>query len=178
MAFERFRKKLYFDVAFGGTRSCLYFPVTPFRSSPTFGDRFGGLLPALESLTGNAPNSVKAGNEVIAAFIPAHGAFVGVGFTDAAVAIDFVQPTFGSAAVAGFPGGAVPGNNANVTRLSYLTTTGAKDLTRVGMTAIYGTLGTPRHFSVRVRRANANAGAASASLYGTLYVQRQHSIEV
>jgi hypothetical protein len=177
MAFERNRKKLYFDVAFGGTRSCLYFPATPFRSSTTFGDRFGGLLNAMESLTGNAPNSLKAQSEVMVTFVPAHGAFTGVAYSAHGVAIDFVQPTFGAQAVAGSPGGGVP-NDANVTRLSYLTTTGAKDLTKVGMSAIYGTLGTARHFSVRVRRPNAGAGAASVSLYGTLYVQRQHSIEV
>lgn len=174
MAVERTRRKLYFDVVWpsgaSATKSALYFPCTAFRSSASFGDRFNGLLAAMESLTGSAPNQAKAASEVTAFFVPQHGPFAGTGFSSypGSLAVDFVQPTFSVA------------NNANVTRLSYLTSTGAKDLTKVGMTAVYGTLGTQRHFSVRLRRPNAGAGAAAAnvSLYGTLYVQRQHSVEV
>lgn len=181
MSFERPRRKLYFDVTWpGGTRSAMYFPCTPFRSSASFGDRFGGLLAAAEALTGSSPHQSLALNEVTAVFVPNHGPFAGTQFTAQGlpVAVDFVGPTFGTQVVAGAPGGGVP-NNANVTRLPYLTPTG-KDLTKMGMSAVFGTLGTSRHFSVRLRRPNAGAGsaAANASLYGTLYVSRQHSLEV
>jgi hypothetical protein len=95
------------------------------------------------------------------------------------VFIDFVQPTFGTALTACTGAGGVA-NNANVTRLRYITAAGASDLRKVGMSAVFGTLGSQRHFAVRLRRANAGAGGASGnvSLFGTLYVQRQHSIEV
>jgi hypothetical protein len=178
------RKKLYFDVVFGSavggvgqavpaTVSALYFPCTQF--TPTVpGDRYGGVLAAVESCTGNSLNIVKA-RSAIEAWVIAHGGYDVQGTPAAALSVtaggqtlmaDFVQPT-GTVA-----------NHANVTRLRYYNTAGALQGIKAGMEAIYGTLGTMRHFSVRVRRSNASGVASAVSARGTLYVARQHSLEV
>jgi hypothetical protein len=179
------RKKLYFDVAFGGgtgtlpvagvsvpaTVACLYFPCTQFTASYP-GDRFGAVLDALEALTGNAPNGIKAQREVEVWFSMSN---LGAGLltltnpsatTTEIVAVDLVQPT------------SFVANHANVTRLRSLNAAGTTLFARAGTSAIYGTLGGLRHFSARVRKTN-NAGVAlGTSLRGTLYVARQHGIEI
>jgi len=176
------RKKLYFDVNFGSgtggigqavatTVSALYFPCTSFTNGVA-GDRYGGVLQALEACTGNTPNLTKAQRAVSAWFAlggtGTGGGAGGVTVTSlgSPIAVDFVQPT-GTVA-----------NHANVTRLKYLNAAGTTQFAKAGLEAIYGTLGIERHFSVRVRKANASGVALSTSIRGTLYVARQHSIEV
>jgi hypothetical protein len=174
------RKKLYFDVAFGSgtggigqavntTVAALYFPCTQFTNGVA-GDRYGGVLQAVEALTGNAPNQIKSRNAVSAWFQLANvgaldSTLVATGTT---CAIDFVMPT-----------GTVATPGAGVTRLRSLSTAGATQFSKAGQEAIYGTLGTLRHFSVRIRRPNAVGVVGSGtSIRGVLYVQRQHTIEV
>jgi hypothetical protein len=177
MAAPLIRKKLYFDVNFGSgtggigqavatTVPALYFPCTQFTNGVA-GDRYGAVLQALEACTGNTPNQIKAQREVSAWFAFAGGGGqLTVTSAGSPVAVDFVQPT-GTVA-----------NHANVTRLKVLNTAGTTQFAKGGFSAIYGTLGIERHFSVRVRKANASGVATTTSVRGTLYVARQHSIEV
>lgn len=182
MALAATKKKLYFDVNFGAgtggvgqavatTVPALYFPCTSFTNG-VVGDRNGNVLQALECLTGNSPNGIKKLNAVSAWFQLSNLGAALLTLTSPSAttaeytAVDFVMPT-GTVA-----------NHANVTRLRSLNTAGTTLFSKGGQEAIYGTLGTLRHFSVRVRKTN-NAGVAiTTSVRGVLYVARQHSLEV
>lgn len=163
------KKKLYFDVLFQGTTGIKIFPCTSFRDSWT-GDRYGNVLQVLESLTGNSTAAMKAKQAITAVFQMSGNAsaspltVTSVGATP--FAVDFVQPTTGN------------GSNALVTRLRSYNSAGTLQTALAGSDAIYGTLGTPRHFATRVRRLNVSGAAVSSSVRGVLYVQRQHDMEV
>jgi hypothetical protein len=172
--FKAKHRKLYFDVTMGGDHlSAAAFVCTQFTNG-TKGDRYGNLLDVLPALTGSANNSVKAQSAVSAWFQPNTA-----GITAAAPwAVDFVGVTAtmqsGPLPVVGL-GSAV----AALHGLPYLTAGTFTPLAQFsGHEAIYGTTalsaGAPRHFAVRMRR----RGAATCTVSGTLYVQRQHSIEV
>lgn len=161
-------KKLYFDVAFSGTTSRAFFPCTQVTAT-TPGDRYGALLDALEALTGGSNPRTKQQRAVSAWFVPAGSSQAGSAWSagsGAQVAVDFVQPTL------------LVLNNVAPTRIQYLNPGGTVNTSKPGQDAIYGTLGILRHFSVRLRRPNAGTTAFGQSLRGTLYVQRQHSLEV
>ena len=168
MAFERFSKKLYFNIswAINATLSAKYVPCTPFRPSITLGDRYGSLLQPLAALTGNTPNELKRAQSVTAWYQPRSGSIASptsTGFS--AVYVDFVAPTLNVAAGT---------NVSRIPLLPYLSSDGTTVARNVGTDTIYGTLGQPRHFSVRLRRDT----ATTVSMAGVLYVARQHSIEV
>lgn len=175
MAFERLAKKLYFNISWPngattGTGAVTKFiPCTPFRSSVTIGDRYGSLLEAVAAVTGNSANALKRAGTVSAWFVPADANTPNA--TSAAtlgVYVDFCAPT-----LQGPSGGT---NTDNVPLLPYLCVDGTSQARNRGKDTIYGTLGQPRHFSVRLRRTN--AVTLGHTLSGTLYVARQHSIEV
>ena len=163
--YERFGKKLYFNItwAAGVTAAHKFIPCTPFRPSVTFGDRYGSLLEPLAALTGNAPNAAKRANAVSAWFVPSQGTAATITSGGGSIAyIDFVAPTFAVV------------NSALVPLLPYLSIDGTSVARNKGKDTIYGTLGQPRHFSIRLERPIATALTFS----GVLYVARQHSIEV
>lgn len=156
------RKKLYFDLAFTGTRQIVL--CTQFRTGVTINERFNGALQALEALTGSSSGVSKAQREVEARFVPA-------GLTNAALAtsltsvaapfwLDFIGATIGN-------------GTGGISRLPYLTV-GGTVFQKAGQSAVFGTTGILRHFAVRVRRTGTN----TTTVRGTLYVGRQHSIEV
>lgn len=156
------RRKLYFDINFTGTRQI--FLCTQFRSGVTIAERFNGALQPAMALTGSSPSMNKARNEVSAWVIPA-------GLTNAALAtsltsvasplwLDFIGPTIGN-------------GTGGITRLPYLTV-GSTIFQKAGQSAVFGTTGVQRHFAVRVRRTGTN----TTTVRGTLYVARQHSLEV
>ncbi len=163
--YERQSKKLYFNItwAAGVTAAHKFIPITPFRSSVTFGDRYGSLLEPLAALTGNSPNQNKRANAVSAWFVPSQGTAGGITSAGGTPFIDFVAPTF-----------SVTGNSTAVPLLPYLSIDGTSVLRNKGKDTIYGTLGQPRHFSIRLERPI----TATATFSGVLYVARQHSIEV
>jgi len=162
------RRKLYFDIAFNRAATNVVVPCTQITNG-TPGDRYGGLLATLEACQGGTPSAIKAKNAVSAWFQPN---FISLSNASNAAlgpkpfAVDFVSPK-------------AAGTNVTATALPYLTGTANGGVTVVaalaGHEAIYSiTAGTPRNFSCRVRR----PGASGVSVSGTLYVQRQHSIEV
>lgn len=162
-----YRKKLYFDVGFNQGIVTMYFPCTATLGGT--GDRYNGLLRPLEALTGGSDASLKARNAVQAWFAPSGTGAIASGNVTSlsqAVAIDFIGITR-----AGGP---------TVTRLPYLAAGSSSPVgPKAGMESIYSiTAGQLRHFAVRLRRPNVGAGAGLISLRGTLYVARQHSIEV
>lgn len=164
--YERASKKLYFNVtwAAGVTASHKFVPCTPFRSSVTFGDRYGSLLEPLAALTGNSPNANKRAAAVSAWFVPSQGTAGTITSAGGPLPLlDFVAPTF-----------SVTGNSTAVPLLPYLSIDGTSVLRNKGKDTIYGTLGQPRHFSIRLERPI----TATATFSGVLYVARQHSIEV
>jgi hypothetical protein len=160
------RKKLYFDLSLSRAVTNVVVPCTQYTSGTVPGDRYGGLLDAYPAVQGGAQAGEKAKLAVSAWFQPnSFGGTVAAGVID----VMFVGPT---AAASGI--GAIP-------RLKYLTGTAGGGITAVnalsGHEAIYSiTAGIARHFAVKVHR-NAVSGIA-ATISGTLYVQRQHSIEV
>lgn len=164
MAFERFAKKLYFNItwAAGATLSTKIVPCTPFRSSVTIGDRYGSLLEPLAALTGNTPNGIKRANGVEAWFVPRSGGSNPPTSAGGPVYVDFVGATLGQT------------GNFTSMLLPYLSFDGSSVARNRGTDTIYGTLGQPRNFSVRLRR----PATTTASFSGVLYVARQHSIEV
>lgn len=164
--YERQAKKLYFNItwASGLTASHKFIPCTPFRASVTIGDRYGSLLEPLAALTGNSPNTAKRANAVSAWFVPSQGTAGGITSAGGPVPlIDFVAPTL-----------SVTGNSTAVPLLPYLSIDGTSVARNRGKDTIYGTLGQPRHFSIRLERPI----TATATFSGVLYVARQHSIEV
>ena len=165
MAFTQFAKKLYFNItwAAGATLSTKIVPCTPFRPSATIGDRYGALLEAMPALTGNSPNTMKERNGVSAWFVPRSGGAAVATSAGGPVFVDFVGATLAQA-----------GQNYNADLLPYLSLDGTSVARNRGTDTIYGTLGQPRHFSVRLRR----PGTTTASFSGVLYVGRNHSIEV
>jgi hypothetical protein len=169
--YERPAKKLYFNLTWAGGATSgagaavtKFIPCTPFRASVTIGDRYGSLLEALAAVTGNSPNQVKRAGAVEAWFVLSDNNAVGRTTVTTGVAIDFVAPTL-----------QVTGNTDLVPLLPYLSIDGTSVLRNKGKDTIYGTLGQPRHFSIRVRR---TVAPSTATLSGVLYVARQHSIEV
>lgn len=168
MAFTQTAKKLYFNISWpsGATLSVKYVPCTPFRPSVTLGDRYGGLLAALPALTGNSPNLTKEKQGVTAVYIPRTGSSpASPTSTGSPVFVDFVAPTLN--VVAGT-------NLSRIPLLPYLSADGTTVARNLGTDVIYGTLGQPRHFAVRLRR---NI-TTTQSMAGVLYVGRNHSIEV
>ena len=165
MSVTQTSKKLYFNItwAAGATASHKFIPCTPFRTSTTFGDRYGSLLEALGALTGNSPNTLKRNNAVSAWFVASQGTAIAITSAGGTPLIDFVAPTY-----------AVSGNSSLVPLLPYLSVDGTSVNRNKGKDTIYGTLGQPRHFSIRLERPI----TASATFSGVLYVARQHSIEV
>jgi hypothetical protein len=157
------RKKLYFDFSIGINATRAIFPATQFTSSLT-GDRYGGLLDALEACTGSSPADIKRRNEVTAVAqrtsVVYNNSMVSTGGN---FSVQFIQPTTGN-------------GTGPVTPLPFMSPgvlfTDGKD----GNSAVFGVAGTPRHFSVVVRRMP--GGGVGTTARGVLYVQRQHSIEV
>jgi hypothetical protein len=169
--FTQYAKKLYFNIQWapGTTLSAKFIPCTPFRPSVTLGDRYGALLQALPALTGNSPNTNKERQSVTAVYVPRFAGVAnptsGPGLGESPVYVDFCAPTLAF----------VPGTNIfRVPLLPYLSADGTTVNRNLGTDTIYGTLGQPRHFSVRLRRNVANI----ISMGGVLYVGRNHSIEV
>lgn len=160
-------RKLYFDANLGSTTTNQVFLCTQFTAG-TPGDRYGGLLDALEACTGSTLPAIKRSRAVSAWFQA--GAVAGANATtplNAMLGVQFVQPT-------------ANGTNKTLTALSYLTVGNASVAGKLGNEAIYGTAGSLRHFAVQVRkfRGSGVGGGGTVSVGGVLYVQRQHSIEV
>lgn len=160
----RIRKKLYFDFNIGGTATRAIFPVTQFRAGMTMGERYGGALQALEALTGSSDPALKAQRAVAAWAVLANDPTNPITGTGAALYVDFIGPTIGN------------GTGA-ITRIAFQTVGGTL-FQKAGQDAIYGTVGGLRHFAVRVRHSGVSGGGISQTLRGTLYVARQHSVEV
>jgi hypothetical protein len=144
-------RKLYFDISLRLTQRRQSVAVTPFRAGLN-GDRFGALMQPVQACpaTSNAPQERAQQSECVAWFKPN-----GTSPTAVAINVFFVGPTVGSGVVTLLPsyGGIAAGDSA-----------------------VFGTIGTTRHFSVTVEKGF--AGALTAAVNGTVYVQRQHSIEV
>ncbi len=162
-------KKLYFDVYLGGdgdggVLTNQTFLCTQFTAG-TPGDRYGCLLQAAENCTGSTPANTKRSRAVSAWFQPSAISVANTTTPATMLGVQFVQPTSNGT------------NKAALTALPYLTVGGSSVATKAGNEAIYGTAGSLRHFSVRVRRGVGQAGG-NVTVAGVLYVQRQHSIEV
>ena len=162
------RRKLYFDLQLNRRVTNALVLCTQFTAG-TPGDRYGGLLQAVESCQGATPSAVKARNAVFGVFVPNFQALsnaTSVAAVPRLFFVDFVSPKANA-------------TNATATGLPYLTGSAGGGVTVVagnaGHEAIYSiTVGTVRHFSARVRR----FASAGVSVSGTLIVQRQHTIEV
>ena len=180
------KKKLYFDFVITNNNRSLYFPCT-WPTSSVYGrdyvnsypvpvdrvvtERHGELLDALPALTGGAPTAVKQRREVSAWFeteypMPACAIIK--------MALDFVGQDL-------------------TTRTPFLLPGGAQVTSKLGLCTVF-----TRHFAVRLRSINVpfswvepptttkhtvvDGGVLTSQAmypcYGTLYVQRQHSIEV
>jgi hypothetical protein len=165
MAFTQYARKLYFNISWasGSTLSTKIIPCTPFRNSVTIGDRYGALLEALPALTGNSPNTTKERNSVTAFFTPRSGGTNPPTSAGGPVYVDFVGATL-----------AQTGNNFSTQLLPYLSLDGTSVARNRGTDTIYGTMGQPRQFAVRLRR----PALTTASFSGVLYIGRNHSIEV
>jgi hypothetical protein len=162
------RKKLYFDLTFNRATTNVITLCTQFTATSPSSERYGGLLDALIAAQGGTAAEQKAKLAVSAWFQPntqvlsnATAAGTNRDFT-----VDFVSPKANAV-------------NVTATPLPYLTGSAGGGLTVVallaGHEAIYSiTVGQTRHFSVRVRR----TAAAGVSVSGTLYVQRQNTLEV
>jgi hypothetical protein len=156
------RKRLYFDFRLGslqdegGSFTRRIFNCTQFTAG-TPGDRYGGLLQALESLTIGSLPAIKAQRAV--------RAYVNLTFSGASsvkafpVTANFIGPT-----------------PANATGPVQLLPYPANPIL-AGSEAIYGTAGQLRHFAVLVRLAPSVA-FASTEIAGTLFVDRMHTVEV
>lgn len=162
------RKKLYFDLLFNRATTNVVTLCTQFTATSPSAERYGGLLDALIAAQGGTANEQKAKLAVSAWFQPNSQILSNAtaSGTNRDFLVDFVSPK-------------ANGTNVTATGLPYLTGTAGGGVTVVsalaGHEAIYSiTVGQTRHFSVRVRRA-ADAGV---SVSGTLYVQRQNTLEV
>jgi hypothetical protein len=146
-----FAKKLYFDIALRLTQVQQSEACTPFRAGLN-GDRFGSLLQPVESCaaTSNAPQTTAEARECSAWFKPS-----GTGSTACAVNVFFSAPTVGAGTPTVLPayGGIAAGDSA-----------------------VFGTVGMMRQFSVTVKKPVGIV--TTAVVVGTVYVARQHSIEV
>jgi hypothetical protein len=159
--FGQTHKKLYFDVTWGTTVGAQAFACTAFRTGLT-GDRFGALMKAMQACTGGTPQSVMAESECSAWFQCLRTATVSggvhIGFN-----VYFAAPTVGKITTGQLPAtghfAALPADLVGMV---------------AGQSAVFGTVGTARNFSVVVAKQQATTAAVS----GVLYVQRQHSIEV
>lgn len=160
------RKKLYFDFNIGPTATRAIFPCTAFRSGVTCGDRFGAVLDGLEALTGSSTAQAKRQREVMAyAVAVGNGTSAALATVAAAGAlfVDFIGATIGN-------------GTGGISRLPFLTVGSTTPIfQKAGHSAVFGTSGIIRDFAVRVRRPAATTGV---TIHGTIYVQRQHSIEV
>lgn len=159
------RRKLYFDITFNRATTNVVVPCTQITAG-TLGDRYGGLLASQEACQGATPNNTKAKAAVSAWFVPNSTTLSNATASAKVVSVDFVSAKAGA-------------TNVTATALPYLTGSAGGGVTTIaglaGHEAIYSiTAGIQRHFAVRARRA-ANAGV---SVSGTLFVQRQHTIEV
>lgn len=154
-AFNGFRRKLYFDVSLGigivsQTFACT---LSPTRAAFATGDRFGSLLAAYQPATASTPAQILRQNNVSAWFQPVTGQ-QGVGTASGSlIEVFFINWT------------------AAVSNTTQGCSQGALGSTIAGSSPL-----ALQEFSAKVRR----AGAAGNSLtcQGTLFVQRQHSIEV
>lgn len=169
--FKQTRRKLYFDVTLNKGQTNAVVCCTQF-SNGTPGDRYGGLLDDMPALTGSSPASNKVRAAVQAWFVPQllfYSSATGLGTSTSPQVqfdVNFCQPT-------------ANGANKSVKLLPYLTVGTLAPLNNLsGHEAIYSitNAGAARHFGVRVRRRG--SGVASISVCGTLYVARQHSLEV
>jgi hypothetical protein len=158
------RKKLYFDFNIGGTATRAIFACTQFRAGMTMGERYNGALQALEALTGSSPSGLKAQRAVSAYAVPANNPTTAITSVGGVLYVDFIGPTIGN-------------GTGGITRIAYQTVGGTL-FQKAGQDAIYGTVGGLRHFAVRVRRSGLTSGAVNQTIRGTVYVSRQHSIEV
>jgi hypothetical protein len=151
-------KKLYFSVTLSrGGASTIFgsgavFPCTNFRATPIYsGDNNRAVLEDFAPIAATDPPSMRSPRDVSAWFQLNRLATVGTGATPpTGFLVDFVTAT---TAVAG------------------ITVIGGFGSVPAGMS----TLGV-NHFAVRVRPVKLTTGNFTA--LGTLYVQRQHSIEV
>lgn len=161
------RKKLYYDLVFNRATTNVISLCTQITAGAVSTERYGGMLDAVVAAQGATPNETKAKNAVSAWFQPNNQVLSNAtGGSNRNFEVDFVSPKASAVGV-------------TATGLPYLTGSAGGGLTVVavlaGHDAIYSiTVGTTRHFSVRVRR-TVDAGV---SVSGTLYVQRQNSLEV
>ncbi|HEV3059594.1 MAG TPA: hypothetical protein VGY48_15195 [Vicinamibacterales bacterium] len=163
------RKKLYFDLTFVRGTTVAVVPCTQFTATSASVERYGGLLDALVSAQGATPGGTKAKMAVSAWFQPntrivSNATAVGA----QTFLVDFVSPK--AAQIGG-----------TATALPYLTGTAGGGLTTIstlaGHEAIYSiTVGAVRHFATRVRRVVGSG--VGISVTGTLFVQRQNTLEV
>lgn len=153
----KIKKKLVFDISGNsGTTPAGVGPalnggaavVCTQETTGTLGDRYDSLLQQFSPLTIGAPAQARQLRQVMAVFVPKHIA-AGINPT---IKIRFVDET----------GTAVPGSNV------------ANAVSQTGpiLTA------TDPTFTKRIRIFINALATAAASIRGTLYVQRQHSIEV
>lgn len=154
--------KLYFDVT-ATTSENITFLCTPFTSI-CFGDRFGSALAPLEACTGSTPPTVKQQREVSAWFSGTT--------TSSNAAVKFVAPTSTAANCTGHAG-----TNLSLAVLPFLTV-GGTVTTKAGHSAVFAganaSVGVMRHFCVQLLAAVNESGTLS----GTLFVHRQHTVEV
>ena len=167
---KRPAQKLCFDVLLtnsGGATNIAYL-CTPF-TSVCFGDRYGSALKAFPACTGSTQNITKQERAVSAWFQHVIGNRTVP--TDAApVYIRFVAPTSTAANCTG-----QTGTGLALSALPYLTA-GGTVTTKAGHEAIYAganaSVGVMRHFCTQLVKSGA------FTVNGTLYVERQHTIEV
>lgn len=170
------RKKLYFDCSLPAGVTRRIFPVTLGRASFNTGDMYGGLLDnGVPKVTTASPVDAKRRNMVHAWFEPQ--TFLNVGVTTVArvntgVLVDFVVWTCAgkgiTAAGIGFTGASgtqLPGGASSGTNPAILTGSAASALLT-------------KNFAVRVRKLTDDSLGVHMTVRGTLYVERQHSIEV
>jgi hypothetical protein len=160
------RRKCYFDImnitqAFpspgdaGTSRFSIVRPTQQNATTPST-ERYGGFLDDVAALTGGSPPEVKRRNAVSAWFQP--------------------RPGYSSMLTHRVEFVGVAGTVTAATPLPFLLPGGGVDLEKAGADAIY-----TRHFRVRLQHiliATVAAGPTIGTVRGTLYLQRQHSIEV
>jgi hypothetical protein len=148
------RKKLYYDVLFtfpgDTTVKSAAFRCTQFTVGTVSGERYGGFADALAALAAAAPPEKKRQNAVGAWFEVAAITGTAQANTVSPAIVDFVD-----AATLATP-------LANLGNATF-----------AGQDVVYTS-----HFGVRVRLAAVLTEGDAATIRGTLYVQRQHSIEV
>lgn len=157
MAIAKKAKKLYFDITVPTGDVGVYVRCTQVTAGFTSQERYGRLLEDYAAADGSTPKTIRAQREVSAWFQP-FSTDADSDFDRVITAANWIIQFMGSTTNALTVENVVFYNGATI------------DTTRAGFSPV-----ATRHFGVRVKRSGATTGNAAR---GTLFVQRQHTMEV